>query len=75
MADFIVRIDGLKLSKEAEASINRGVQTAVLKALAATDTGGDFNSRLANKLRWRGIYVRPKDIAPNVILEVNERQG
>jgi hypothetical protein len=75
MADFIVRIDGLKLSKDAEASLNRGIQTAVLSALAATDTGGDFNSRLANKLRWRGIYVRPKEINPNIILEVNERQG
>jgi hypothetical protein len=75
MADFIVRIDGIKLTKETEASLNRGIQALVLSELARTDTSGDFNSKLANKLRWRGIYVRPKDIAPNVMLEVNERQG
>jgi len=72
MADFIVRIKDIKLSKEVEASINRGIQAAVLSELARVDTGGDINSRLANKLRWRGIYLCPKDIG-NVHLEVNEK--
>ena len=74
MADFIVRIKDIKLSKDAEASINRGIQALVLSELARADTGGDFNSKLANKLKWRGIYLCPEKLG-NVHLEVNERQG
>jgi hypothetical protein len=74
MADFIVRIDGLKLSKEAEASINREIQAAVLREVAKIDTGGDFSARIPNRLRWRGIYLRNKAFDTNFNLEVNEVQ-
>lgn len=74
MADFIVRIDGIKLSKDAEASINREIQAVVLREIARTDTGGDLHARLADKLRWRGIVCRAKDFDTNFMLEVNERQ-
>ncbi|HEX9962573.1 MAG TPA: hypothetical protein VGB00_16690 [Pyrinomonadaceae bacterium] len=80
MADFIVRIDGLKLSKEAEASISREIQAAVLRQVATIDTGGDFSARIPDKqripdkLRWRGIYLRNKAFEENISLNINEQQ-
>ena len=41
-SEFIVRLDGLKLSRDAEARINKEIQTAVLREIAGIDTGGNF---------------------------------
>ncbi len=78
-SEFIVRLDGLKLSTEAEARINREIQTAVLREIAGIDTGGDFSARIRFK-EWLGIWLRKNAfdvIRPGqkeVILEVNEIQ-
>jgi hypothetical protein len=71
MGDLIVRLDGLKISKEAEASINREVQSTVLREIAKLDLGGDFTSRIPRK-EWLGIWIRNKAFEGNFKLQVNE---
>ncbi len=72
MADLIVRLEGLKLSKEAEANINREVQAIVLRELAKVDLGVDYTVRIPRK-EWLGIWIRNKAFeAPNVKLQINE---
>lgn len=71
MADFIVRIDGLKLTRESQASINREIQAVVLREIAKYDTGGDFVARIPRK-EWLGIWLLNKAIDPNISLQVNE---
>jgi len=72
MADLIVRIDGLKLSKEAQAAINREVQATVLREIAKYDNGEDYSVRIPRK-EWLGIWIRNKAFeVPNVNLKVNE---
>ena len=71
MPDLIVRLDGLKLSKEAEASINREVQATVLREIAKYDFGADFTARIPRK-EWLGIWIKNKAIEGNFKLQVNE---
>ncbi len=72
MGDLIVRLDGLKLSKDAEAAINREVQATVLRELAKLDLGPDYTVRIPKK-EWLGIWIRNKVFeAGNVKLQVNE---
>ena len=72
MADLIVRLDGLKLSKEVEASINREVQATVLREIAKHDLGMDFTIRIPRK-EWLGIWIRNKAFeAGNINLQINE---
>lgn len=72
MGDLIVRLDGLKLTKEAEAAINREVQATVLRELAKYDTGADYTVRIPRK-EWLGIWIRNKAFdAANVNLQINE---
>jgi hypothetical protein len=59
MGDFVVRLEGLKLKKGVEASINREIQSAVLRELAKVDLGGDFSARIL-KGELQGIYIRDK---------------
>lgn len=73
MPDFIVKLDGIKLSKAAEASIAREIQAAALRELAKIDTGGDFHLRIPKKW-WVGLVAATKALPkPEVSLEVNER--
>jgi hypothetical protein len=72
MADLIVRLEGLKLSKEAEANINREVQAIVLRELAKIDLGADYTVRIPRK-EWLGIWIRNHAFdGVNVKLQVNE---
>ena len=71
MADLIVRLEGLKISKEAEAAINREVQATVLREIAKLDLGVDFTSRIPRK-EWLGIWIKNKAFDANVKLQVNE---
>ena len=71
MADFVVRIDGLKLTKEAQASLNREIQAATLRELAKLDLRGDFSARIP-KGELQGIYIRNKAFDVNFALQVNE---
>ncbi len=75
MPEFIVKLDGVKLSKSAEASLNREIQAVVIRELAGIDYGGDLYSKIPWK-EWRGIWVKNKIFdKPNVGLEVNEMIG
>ena len=72
MADLIVRLDGLKLSKEAQAAINREVQATVLREIAKYDNGEDYSVRIPRK-EWLGIWIRTRAFDPvSVNLKVNE---
>ena len=58
MADFIVRLDGITLKKDAEERIAREIRAAVLRELAGADFArGDIGARLIDK-EWLGIYLR-----------------
>jgi hypothetical protein len=58
MADFIVRLDGITLKKDAEDRISREIRAAVLRELAGSDFAkGDLGVRLIDK-EWLGIYLR-----------------
>ena len=72
MSDFIVKLDGIKLTKEQEASINREIQGAVLRELAKVDTNAEFSARIPKK-EWLGIWIRNKafDVG-NVKFKVDE---
>ena len=52
MAEFNVKLEGIKLSKEATARIQSGIQQLVLNELAGTDTKGDL------------VLTRPIKIGP-----------
>lgn len=72
MPDFIVKFDGIRLSKEQEATINREIHTTVLRELAKIDLGADFTARIPRK-EWLGIWIRVKAFDPgNIRLEVNQ---
>lgn len=72
MADFIVKIDDVKLSKQQQASINREIQATVLRELAKVDVGTDLNARIPYK-EWLGIWLRNKNFDVQVPkLQVNE---
>jgi hypothetical protein len=71
MADFVVRIDGVRLSKDAQASINREIQAAVLREIAKLDLRGDFSTRIPGG-ELQGIYWSGKPFAANFGLQVNE---
>jgi hypothetical protein len=71
MPDLIIRLEGLKLSKEAEAAINREVQAIVLREIARYDPGPDFVARIPRK-EWLGIWIRRKAFEGNINLQVNE---
>lgn len=72
MAEFIARIDGIKLSAAAEKQIAGEIQASVLRALAVIDTKGDLAARIPWK-DWKGIRCQLRDI-PELggILKVNE---
>ncbi len=72
-ADLIVRLEGLKLSKEAEAAINLEVQATVLREIARYDFGTDFTVRIPRK-EWLRIWIRNQAFEGNIKLQVTERQ-
>jgi hypothetical protein len=70
MSDYVVRIEGLKLSKDVQASINREIQATVLRELAKVDLKGDFSARIPRG-ELQGIYIRDKAFETNFALQVN----
>ncbi len=56
-SEFIVKLDGLKLSPAAETRINKEIQAAVLREIAQIDTGGDLTIRRSLK-EWLGLWLR-----------------
>ena len=62
MAEFKVQLEGIKLSKDATARIQSGIQQLVINELAGVDTKGDLV--LTRPIRigpvLNGIVVRPQ---------------
>lgn len=72
MPDFIVKVDGIKLSKEQQATINGEIHAAVMRGLAKIDSGAELNLRIPNK-EWLGIWIRNRNFdVGNIKLQVNE---
>lgn len=72
MPDFIVKVDGIKLSKEQQATINGEIQAAVMRGLAKIDSGAELNLRIPYK-EWLGIWIRNRNFdVGNIKLQVNE---
>jgi hypothetical protein len=61
MAEFKVQLEGIKLSKDATARIQSGIQQLVMNELAGTDNRGDLVLRRPIKIGpiLNGIVVRP----------------
>jgi hypothetical protein len=57
--DFVVRLDGFKLTAEAKAQIAADIQGSVMKRLGGFDTGGDRYAHcpIDPKWKWCGIVV------------------
>ena len=70
-SEFIVKLDGLKLSSAAEARINKEIQAVVLREIAGIDTGGDLVARIPFK-EWLGIWLRNRAFEGRNILKINE---
>ena len=60
MADFQVKLDGIKLSKESTARIQDGIQQLVIRELADLDLKGDlvYNRPIRIHPILNGIYAR-----------------
>lgn len=72
MSEFIVKLDGIKLSKSVEAAISREIQSVVLRHVAEIDLAGDFTARIPRK-EWLGIWLRNRAFDPvQVNLQVKE---
>ena len=57
--DFIVRLDGFKLTAADKAQIAADIQGSVMKRLGAIDTGGDrlISAPVDPRWKWRGIVA------------------
>ena len=73
MADFVVRIDGIRLTKDVQASIAREIQSIALSELAKLDLRGDFSARIPRG-ELEGIYIRTKPFDANFAVQVTERK-
>lgn len=71
MADFVVRIEGIKMTKAAQASLNREIQAATLREMAKLDLRGDFSARIPGG-ELQGIYIRNKPFEGDFGLQVNQ---
>ena len=60
MAEFQVKLDGIKLSKESTARIQDGIQQLVIRELADVDLKGDLVINRPIKIHpiLNGIYAR-----------------
>jgi hypothetical protein len=76
-SEFIVKLNGIKLSADAEARIDKAIRSAVMQELARTDLKGDTVALIPRK-EWMGIWLdvfragRPQKVP---ILRVEEIQG
>jgi hypothetical protein len=57
--DFVVRLDGFKLTAEAKAQIAADIQGSVMQRLGGIDTGGDrfAHCPIDPKWKWQGLVV------------------
>jgi hypothetical protein len=62
MAEFNVKLEGIRLSKDATARIQSGIQQLVINELAGTDTKGDLVLTRPIKIGpvLNGIVARPQ---------------
>ena len=58
MADFIVKLDGIKLDTAAEKRMNDAVQAAVLRVIAEIDVAPTYAVRIPRPPEWLGIWIR-----------------
>lgn len=58
MADFIVKLDGIKLDTADEKRMNRELQAAVLRVLAEVDVAPTYSVRIPRPPEWLGIWIR-----------------
>jgi hypothetical protein len=58
MAEFIVKLDGIKLDTAAEKKMNNEVQAAVLRVLAEIDVAPTYGVRIPRRPEWLGIWIR-----------------
>jgi hypothetical protein len=57
--EFVVNLDGIKLSAAQKSRINGAIQAAVLAELGGFDSGGDRFAHLPWK-EWYGLIMREK---------------
>jgi hypothetical protein len=76
-ADFIVRLDGLRLDEAARSRIAGAVQAAVMAELGRLDfTAGKSTPALAYiPLKWRGIWLREIQKLPEGLGELGHELG
>jgi ssDNA-binding replication factor A large subunit len=70
-SEFIVKLDGIKLTSATEKQISEEIQSIVLRELAKIDTGGDFSAHIPRK-EWIGLWARVRPLEGHDILQVNE---
>ena len=58
MADFIVKLDGIKLDTAAEKKMNDAVRSAVLRVLAEVDVAPTYAVKIPRPPEWLGIWIR-----------------
>ncbi len=58
MADFIVKLDGIKLDTADEKRMNRELQAAVLRVLAEVDVAPTYAVKIPRPPEWLGIWIR-----------------
>ena len=58
MADFIVKLDGIKLDTAAEKKMNDAVRAAVLRVLAEVDVAPTYAVKIPRPPEWLGIWIR-----------------
>lgn len=65
-SDFIVRIEGLSLSKDVRNRLAGEMQAVVLRELAKLDTAGDLVAQLPRK-EWLGLIASSRAIERQVL--------
>lgn len=58
MADFIVKLDGIKLDTKATEEVNRALQATALRELARLDLAPTYSVRVPRPKEWLGIWIR-----------------
>lgn len=71
MADFIVKLDGIKLDTAAQKKMNDAVQAAVLRVIAEIDVAPTYAVRIPRPPEWLGIWIRSNKFFNDA--ELNQR--
>ncbi len=71
-SEFIVKLNGMKLSPADEARIAAEVRMTVMRELAKVDTKGDFGVRIPHQ-EWLGLWLERLAKEKIPVLDVRER--